>query len=136
MPSSHTPVTEEVTPANPLTELVENMKPTFFPPISTDTMRCILLSDPQNHDPMMLLKTPDTSLLIGMGTSTLIVQGVEYPTFPDMRIVYSEKERISGWILTHIPENFELFKIILDGLNFPPVYASRGIIANIRDNLK
>ena len=83
------------TPSNALSELIASMKPTFFPPISSEATRCIILSEAGNTDPMLLIKTGDTSLLIGMGIDSLVQSGKTYPTFPDMRLVSSERERLA-----------------------------------------
>lgn len=53
-----------------------------------------------------------------------------------MRLVYSEKERIHAWILTDENVKVQNFEHILPTLGFPPIYATRDIIAKFRNNIK
>lgn len=53
-----------------------------------------------------------------------------------MRLIFSEKERLSAWILTDESVQVELFEHILPTLDFPPIYATRDIIAKFRNNIK
>ncbi len=53
-----------------------------------------------------------------------------------MRLPYSEKDRLTGWIL--LESGFEIapFQMILEVLGFPHVYATREVIAYIRNTVK
>lgn len=111
------------------------MKPSFFPQGSDDALRLTLLSETGSLDPMMLIKKDDSSLLFGTGFSTLEKTGRVYPTFPDMRLPYSEKDRITGWIILVPGFDIQSFRVILETLGFPHVYGNRDVIAYIRDNI-
>lgn len=120
---------------NALSELIASMKPTFLPPVSSEATRCIILSEGGNPDPMLLIKTWDTSLLVGIGIDFLEMSGTRYTTFPDMRLIHSEKERLGWWILREVPRDWNIFSLILQDLGFPPVYTSRSIITTIRNSM-
>ena len=53
-----------------------------------------------------------------------------------MRLPYSEKDRLLGWVLRVVGFDIEVFQMILETLGFPHVYATREVIAYIRDNVK
>lgn len=53
-----------------------------------------------------------------------------------MRLPYSEKDRIMGWVLRVSGFDIEVFQMVLEALGFPHVYATRDVIAYIRDNVK
>lgn len=53
-----------------------------------------------------------------------------------MRLSYSEKDRLAGWILTEVGFDVSIFALVLELLGFPFVYATRDVIAYIRDNIK
>ena len=42
----------------------------------------------------MLLRGGEGTVLFGTGFSTITVAGKEYQSFPDMRLPYSEKDRL------------------------------------------
>jgi hypothetical protein len=92
------------------------MKPTFFPPMNNEVLRYVILSSEERDDPMLLVRTPEVSLLFGTGFGRIERNGSLYTTFPDMRIVESEKERLGGWILTRTPEDLSIFLLILESL--------------------
>lgn len=125
---------DDTTPA--LTRLIDSMKPTFLPSQNEGGFRIIPLTSAEIRDVAFLVRSEDTSILYGSGFSTEIVNGQVYPTFPDMRLVFSEKERLAAWILADESIEVSLLQYILPTLDFPPVYASRGLIAKIRDSLK
>lgn len=52
-----------------------------------------------------------------------------------MRLPFSEKNRLRAWILTDENIDFERFFLILEVLDFPEIFASRTIIAKIRENI-
>ena len=62
--------------------------------------------------------------------------GQEYVTFPDMRLVASEKSRLTAWILLDASIDVAPFQSILPALGFPPIYATRDIIAKFRNTIK
>jgi hypothetical protein len=119
-----------------LSSLVDSMKPTYFPPLSSDTVRIAILSGIVLDDPLMLVRTGDTTLLIGTGYATLENAGKTYQTFPDMRLIQSEKDRLAGWILLEPGFDITSFGMMLEMLGFPFVYGSRDVIAYIRDMVK
>lgn len=86
-------------------------------------------------DPMFLVRSGESSFLFGTGFSDIQNAGISYTTFPDMRLVSNEKERLVGWILTSPVSEIQSFQMMLEALNFPHVYGSRDIIANIRENI-
>lgn len=52
-----------------------------------------------------------------------------------MRIVASEKDRLAAWVLADDAIEVNLFRYILATLDYVPVYASRQLIARIREEL-
>jgi hypothetical protein len=84
----------------------------------------------------MLVRTGDVTLLVGTGFSEVVSSGKLYPTFPDMRLVQSEKEHLAGWVLTSPGFDVVSFSMTLEMLGFPFVYGTRDVIAYIRDNIK
>jgi Ribonuclease J C-terminal domain len=119
-----------------LKSLVASMKPTYFPPLSPEMIRMVALSGADTPDPLFLVRTSDSTILVGTGFSTLENVGKNYPTFPDMRLIESERDHLMGWILQDIWFDIESFKMILEFIHFPFVYASRDVIAYIRDSIK
>lgn len=53
-----------------------------------------------------------------------------------MRLPYSEKDRLIGWVLLSSGFDIEVFQMTLEALGFPHVYATRDVIAYIRENVK
>jgi hypothetical protein len=120
----------------PLTRLIDNMKPSFLP--TEDDMsllRLVVLSDVSIKDPLMLVRADMTTVVVGTGFSSVTKAGNTYPTFPDMRLIASEKDRLNAWILTDESIDVSLFEYILPTLDFPPLYATRDIIAKFRNNI-
>lgn len=113
------------------------MKSSFLP--SEDDMnliRCVILSNEHAKDPLLLFRSDATTVLVGSGFGSITRAGKMYPTFPDMRLIFSEKERLHAWILTDESIQVELFEHILPTLDFPPIYATREIIAKFRNSIK
>jgi hypothetical protein len=52
-----------------------------------------------------------------------------------MRLVFSEKDRIRAWILTDATIDVTRFQSILPTLGFPPIYATRDVIASFRNSI-
>jgi hypothetical protein len=52
-----------------------------------------------------------------------------------MRLPYSEKDRLAGWVLLTPGFDTTLFSTILETLGFPFVYGTRDVIAYIRNNI-
>lgn len=112
------------------------MKPSYLPVEEDMTLlRFVLLSETGSKDPLMLIRADMTTVVIGSGFSMLQKAGHEYPTFPDLRLIASEKERLSAWILTDDSIDIRLFEHILPTFDFPPIYATRDIIAKFRNNI-
>lgn len=84
----------------------------------------------------MLVTRDDTTILIGSGFGTMTRTGQVYTTFPDMRLVASEKTRLSAWILFDASIDVRLFQTILPSVGFPPIYATRDIIAKFRNSIQ
>ena len=126
----------QISLATSLKNLVASMKPTYLPPISSDLLRLVMLSPHGGSDPLMLLRTGDTTLLIGTGFSSVENSGKVYPTFPDMRLIESEKDHLAGWILLEPGFDSTSFQMTLEMLWFPFVYGTRDVIAYIRDTVK
>lgn len=118
-----------------LSRLIASMKPTFLPTGAEENLRIVPLSSATLQDGAFLIRAQETSLLFGTGFSYQMVNGIAYPTFPDMRIVASEKDRLAAWILTEDSIEVALIAQILPTLDFVPVYASRGLISKIRASL-
>ena len=127
---------EPISLAMTLANLVTSMKPTYLPPLSSDVVRMVILSSSFVPDPLMLVRTGDVTLLVGTGFSTIESAGKTYPTFPDMRLVQSEKEHLAGWVLLEPGFDIASFQMTLEMLGFPFVYGTRDVIAYIRDTVK
>lgn len=119
-----------------LTRLTEGMKSSFLPrEEDTTIVRIVVLSDPSVVDPLMLITRDDTTILLGSWFGTMSHAGSEYLTFPDMRLVISEKTRLNAWILNDSNIDVRAFETILPAIWFPPIYATREIIAKFRNNI-
>ncbi len=112
------------------------MKPSFLPKeTQSDTAtKIIALSASSTKDPLFLCIADDGVLLLGSGFSEIIKAGKAYKTFPDMRLIFSLKERIRAWVLTDPDMDVGPVFSILPTLGFPPIYGTRDIIAKFRDN--
>lgn len=120
----------------PLVRLIDGMKPSFLPrEEDTTTMRLIAISSHEVTDPLLLLTRDDTTILVGSGFSSMNRSGQDYMTFPDMRLIASEKSRLSAWILLDPTIDVRLFQTILPAIGFPPIYATRDIIAKFRNSI-
>lgn len=53
-----------------------------------------------------------------------------------MRLIFSEKDRIRAWVLTDASIDVTRFEFILPTLGFPPIYATRDVIATFRNSVK
>ncbi len=69
------------------------------------------------------------------GFDSITTQEKEYITFPDVRLVFSEKERVNGWILMDEPKYIEPILLVLDSLGYPPIYAPRNVINSLRTRI-
>lgn len=112
------------------------MKPSFFPQGNDSNLRLTILSDVTHIDPFMIVRSGEGTLLFGTGFSQITSCGKSYKSFADMRLPYSEKDRIMGWVLRVSGFDIEVFQMVLEALGFPHVYATRDVIAYIRDNVK
>lgn len=120
----------------PLVRLVQGMKSSFLPQMENSlATRIVPLSSSDMVDPLFLVRRDDTTVLIGSGFSNVVRAGKEYPTFPDMRLLFSEKDRIHAWILLDDSIDISLFLTILPALNFPPLYATRSVITKFRNTV-
>jgi hypothetical protein len=120
----------------PLVRLVQGMKSSFLPQCeNTQALRIVPLSPADAHDPLFLARRDDSTVLIGSGFSTIRRAGKDYVAFPDMRLLFSEKERIHAWILVDHTIDITPFLTILPGLGFPPLYATREVIAKFRNSV-
>ena len=131
---SHVP---EVAPKLPLEKLIDGMKSSFLPKEEDPSvMRMVILSEQKAEDPLMMFSLFDATILLGSGFGKVTRAGKVYSTFPDMRLLSSEKAKIQGWILPN--ENIEIdpFFHILPALDFPPIYASRNTITKFRNSIK
>lgn len=61
--------------------------------------------------------------------------GKVYKTFGDMRLPFSEKHRLDGWILTDENIDLERVVLILEILDFPLIYATHSLINRFYDFL-
>ena len=52
-----------------------------------------------------------------------------------MRLAYSERDRLVGWILTLPGFDIVSFQMTFELLGTPYIYANRDVIAYIRDNI-
>jgi hypothetical protein len=82
-----------------------------------------------------MVRSDETTLLIGSGFGSIDRSGRTYATFPDMRLIFSEKDRLRAWILTDASIDVARFELILPTLGFPPIYATREVIAAFRNSI-
>lgn len=134
-PISTEPAVIDITPA--LSRLIAGMKSSFLPrEEDTSIVRIVALSGHTAIDPLFLIRQDDTTILMGSGFGSISKAGREYPTFPDMRLIFSEKDHIRAWILTDASIDVTRFETILPTLGFPPLYATREVIALFRNSIK
>lgn len=119
-----------------LGKLIASMKPSFFPQGNEDALKFTLLSSAESIDPLMILRWGDGTLIFGTGFGSLDRAGETYKTLPDMRLPFSEKDRLVGWILFTPGFDGISFQQVLRLLGFPHVYATRDVIAYIRDTIQ
>lgn len=126
-PSRPTEMVSPIIPElDPLTRLVNSMKASFLPKEDDmNTVRMVILSEATHTDPLILTTRDDETILIGSGFSSITRAGKLYSTFPDMRLVFSEKEHLSAWVLTDETIDIHPILSILPSLGFPPIYAPR-----------
>lgn len=67
-------------------------------------------------DPMFLVRNGESTLLFGTGFSQMQNAGISYTTFPDMRLVSNEKDRLAGWILIAPVSEIQSFQMMLEAL--------------------
>lgn len=119
-----------------LTRLVTSMKPSFLPKEEDmNAVRLVTFSDSNQKDPLMLVTRDNETILVGSGFGEIVRAGKAYSTFPDMRLLYSEKEHISAWVLPENDIDITPIMTILPGLGFPPMYASREMITRLRESI-
>jgi hypothetical protein len=119
-----------------LTRLIDGMKSSFLPrEEDASVVRLVSLSTHGTIDPLILVTRDDTTVLIGSGFGSMARAGQDYATFPDMRLIASEKIRLGAWILLDARIDVRPFQTILPGIGFPPIYATRDIIAKFRNNI-
>jgi hypothetical protein len=111
------------------------MKPSFFPQGNDNLLRMSILSAPGKSDPFFIIRAIEGTLLFGTGFSEITGAGTTYTAFPDMRLPYSEKDRLLGWVLLVPGFDIQAFQMILETLGFPHVYGTREVIAYIRDSI-
>ena len=134
-PVSYEPAVLDTTPA--LSRLIAGMKSSFLPrEEDMSTVRMVSLSPVDAIDPLFLVRQDDTTILVGSGFGSITRAGRTYPTFPDMRLIFSEKDRIRAWILTDASIDIARFELILPTLGFPPIYGTRDVIAAFRNSIK
>ena len=133
-PSSPAAIPREI--EGGLKKLIDSMKPSFFPQGGDESLRMTILSWADRKDPLILLRGGEGTVLFGTGFSTITVAGKEYQSFPDMRLPYSEKDRLVWWLLLVPGFDITSFQTTLEVLGFPHVYATRDVIAYIRENIK
>ena len=111
------------------------MKPSFLVNEEKKSSIRQVVLDNHSDDPMIFLKKDETSVLIGTGFGEYSESGKKYPTFPDIRLSFSEKSRLHAWIL--LDENIDIARVlvILENLDFPPIFATKNLIAKIRNNI-
>jgi hypothetical protein len=119
-----------------LVSLIDSMKPSYLPNFSDGLVRLVALSEPSHLDPLLLVRSDDVSLMFGTGFGSVENAGKKYVTFPDLRLISNEKDRLAGWILTREGFDISLFQTILEYLGFPYVYGTRDVIAYIRNSIK
>lgn len=123
------------TPA--LRRLIDGMKSSFLPREDDTTVtRMTVLSPVETPDPLILITRDDTTVLVGSGFGSMTRCGQEYMTFPDMRLIASESARLSAWVLMDESIDVQPFEMILPSIGFPPIYATRDIIAKFRNTIK
>lgn len=99
-----------------LIRLIDSMKPSFLPISEGSMIRLVSLSPVDVMDPMVLIRTGESTLLFGTGFSQVQNTGTSYVTFPDMRLASHEKDRLSGWILLSPVTQMVPFQMMLEAL--------------------
>jgi hypothetical protein len=100
-----------------LTRLIDGMKSSFLPrEEDTSVVRLVSLSVHGTPDPLTLVTRDDTTILIGSGFGSMTRAGQNYHTFPDMRLIASEKTRLGAWILLDAHIDVRPFQTILPGI--------------------
>jgi len=112
------------------------MKPSFLPKDVQEgkNLSLIAFSESFHKNPLFLAFYDDAAILIGSGFGSLEKAGKVYQTFPDIRLIFSLKDKIRAWILTDDSIDVHTLFSILPAIDFPPIYAPRDVIANIRNN--
>jgi hypothetical protein len=112
------------------------MKSSFLPrEDDSSSVRIVALSAHDSRDPLFMIRSDETTVLMGSGFGSISRSGREYQTFPDMRLIFSEKDRIRAWILTDTSIDVARFELILPTLGFPPIYGTREVIAAFRNSI-
>jgi len=121
---------------NTVLSLIQNMKPSFLPKDVQEgkNLSLIAFSESFHKNPLFLAFYDDAAILIGSGFGSLEKAGKVYQTFPDIRLIFSLKDKIRAWILTDDSIDVHTLFSILPAIDFPPIYAPRDVIANIRNN--
>lgn len=134
--SSQAPIGRSLDETPALERLVQSMKSSFLPTLESPlALRVVPLSSANVVDPLFLIRRDDTTILIGSAIAQLVRAGKSYLSFPDMRLPFSEKDRLRGWILLDDSIDVQAFVTILPLLGFPPIYATRSVIAKFRNTI-
>lgn len=119
-----------------LQELLLGMKPSFLVKEGTDTyMRQVFLSGTEGYDPLVLLRQGGATVLIGSGFGMEETQCGNFQTLPDLRLPFSERSKLQGWILLSPNIDWNLALLMLEVLEFPPIFAPRDVIAKFRESI-
>lgn len=120
---------------NPIVALVESMKTSFLPrELDADMIRQVLIRSDEKY-PFFLLRYREASVLIGSAFGEVEQAGKKYTIFGDMRLPFSEKNRIQAWIVTDEFLDIDIFLLALEALDFPMVYAPQSFISRISDEI-
>jgi len=113
---------------------MNGMKSSFLPLDMTAPFRLILLSDAALRDPCLLLRSKESSLLVGTGFATITHGGPSYTSFPDMRLAYSERSRLTAWILPTDDIDLTPVLSIAETLDYPPLLMSQELMTRFRSS--
>ncbi len=120
-----------------LDALLESMKPSFLPKEENkEIIRQVCIAPGSDTtSPFFLIKKEHSTFLFGTGFSQVSCAGKTYPSFPDMRLPFAEKDSLVAWIILDDAINVDLLTTVLPVLNFPHIYTTRQNIASIRNNI-
>ena len=79
----------------------------------------------------MIVRGGEGTLLFGTGFSEIFSSGKTYKSFPDMRLPYSEKDRLIGWVLLTPEFDIEVFVITSYSIHYTKLYEMLAVASTV-----